>query len=293
MPPGRIHGACRRPGADAGEGPGAALPDAGRRGRRPGTVHSPRGDAGTCPAGKAGAEPPRRGTPLRLVLGGLGGAALLGGLVLLAQGDQDDVRERLRTLYTLCAVLGGTLLACQVVLSLLGLGHHHDFGGGEAGHDFAGHEHHAGDHEAEHETQASWFVGVLTFRTVVAALVFFGLAGLAAADADLDPGPTLAVALAAGAAAPVRGRLDDAGAVPAPGRRYRPHRARRGPNRHGLPAHPRPTRPAWARSSSTCKTAPWNTRPSRRTRRCPPGAKVVVLAVVSSDTVEVTPGNSR
>ncbi len=146
-------------------------------------------------------RPPRRGGRLRLVFGGLGGAALLGGLVLLAQGDDQTSAGRLKLVYSLCAVLGGTLLLCQVLLGLLGLGNHHDVDtGGEPIHDLGGHDHHAGDH-GEHDTQSSWFVGLLTFRTVVAALVFFGLAGRAAAAADLPPGATLAVALAAGAAA--------------------------------------------------------------------------------------------
>jgi hypothetical protein len=145
-------------------------------------------------------QPPRRGTRLRLLLGGLGGAALLGGVILMAQGGNEPVEERLRQLYTLCAVLGGTLLACQFLLSLLGLGHHHDIDGGGAEHDIGGHDHHGGDH-ADHESQSSWFVGVLTFRTIVAALLFFGLSGRAAASSELEPGTTLAVALAAGAAA--------------------------------------------------------------------------------------------
>jgi serine/threonine protein kinase len=148
-------------------------------------------------------QPPRRGRNLRAMLGGLGGAALLGGLAFLwlDRGD-DSLRDRLNTVYDLCAVLAGTLLACQVVLSLLGLGHHHDFGGGEAGHDFSGHDHHGGaGHDAEHEAQSSWFVGLLTFRTIVFALAFFGLAGRAAAAADIEPGPSLGVALTAGAAA--------------------------------------------------------------------------------------------
>jgi hypothetical protein len=240
-----------------------------------------------APQEKPAPEPPRHGARLRLVLGGLGGAALLGGLVLLAQGDHDDVRDRLRNLYTLCAVLGGTLLACQVVLSLLGLGHHHDLGGGAAGHAFAGHEHQAGDHEAEHETQASWFVGVLTFRTVVAALVFFGLAGLAAADADLDPGATLAVALAAGAAAlfgvawmmQALYRLRADGTV----------RIERSVGRTGTVYLPIPANKAGVGKvllNVQNRTVEYQAVTPHQA--LPTGTPVVVLAVVNSDTVEVT-----
>src|SRR5262249_51819558 len=82
-------------------------------------------------------EPPRRW--LRWLVGGLGGAAALAGLVLLAQSDQQTAHERLNTIYDVCAVLGGTLLICQFVLSLLGLGQHHEIGGGEVSHDF-GHD---------------------------------------------------------------------------------------------------------------------------------------------------------
>jgi hypothetical protein len=104
-------------------------------------------------------------------------------------------------LYNVCAVLGGVLLACQFLLSLLGAGHHHDVGGHDVGHDVGGHDHQGDGQDVEHEAQTSWFVGVLTFRTVVAALVFFGLTGRAASAADLAPGQSLAVALAAAAAA--------------------------------------------------------------------------------------------
>jgi hypothetical protein len=157
-----------------------------------------------APAAKAEAppQPPRRGRRLRLALGGLGGAACVIGVVLLGLGDHATVRDRLRDVYTVCAVLGGTLLVCQFVLSLLGLGHHHDMGtGAEPDHDFGGHDHHGGGHDADHEAQSSWFVGVLTFRTVVAALLFFGLSGRAAEATDLDTGTALLVALAAGGAA--------------------------------------------------------------------------------------------
>jgi membrane protein implicated in regulation of membrane protease activity len=44
----------------------------------------------------------------------------------------------------------------------------------------------------------SWFVGVLTVRTVVAGLTFFGLAGLAANASGAHPAGSLAVAGAAG-----------------------------------------------------------------------------------------------
>lgn len=108
--------------------------------------------------------------------------------------------------YSVCAVLGGTVLLCQFVMTLLGLDHAdmpddvpHDFGhdfAHDAGHD-AGHD---GD-QADHAHNSSWFFGMLTFRTVVAALTFFGLAGLAGGSAEMPALLTLVVALAAGGAA--------------------------------------------------------------------------------------------
>jgi hypothetical protein len=147
-------------------------------------------------------RPPRRGRRLRWLLGGLGGAAFVVGLVLFAQGDPATVRDRLRDVYTICAVLGSTLMVCQFLLSLLGVGHHHEFGSdAEATHDFGGHDHPAEGHDVDHDAHASWFVGVLTFRTLVAALLFFGLAGRAAEATDLDTATCLLVALCAGGAA--------------------------------------------------------------------------------------------
>jgi hypothetical protein len=100
----------------------------------------------------------------------------------------------METIFLVCATLGGTLLVCQVLLSLLGLGHHHEIGG----------EHlaHAGDHHdssADHGHRESWFISILTFRTVVAALAVFGLAGLTASAEEFDGPATLIIALAAAA----------------------------------------------------------------------------------------------
>src|SRR4051794_4154516 len=80
------------------------------------------------------------------------------------------------TVYLICAAVGGTLFVCQFLLSLVGLGDHHDFGGHEV------HIEHGGGHDAAHQHGgggASWFIGMLTFRSMVAALTVFGLAGSA------------------------------------------------------------------------------------------------------------------
>jgi len=126
--------------------------------------------------------------------------------------------------FVVCAAIGGTVLVLQFIMGLVGLGGHaffdmdapsdvgHDFGGdfhGDAGGDFHGDAGLHGDHpggDADHSDQAAqhgstWLFGVLSFRTIVAALAFFGLSGLAAHSADASPVTELLVALGGGAAA--------------------------------------------------------------------------------------------
>ena len=101
------------------------------------------------------------------------------------------------TIYLTCAIVGATLLVCQFLLGLLGLGDHHDAGPDHDVHDTTGHDAH-GDHAG----QQAWFVGLLTFRSVVAALTFFGLTGLASLlNFNHEPVASLGLALGGGAAA--------------------------------------------------------------------------------------------
>jgi hypothetical protein len=81
--------------------------------------------------------------------------------------------------YSICAILGCTILVCQSVLTVLGFAgvdvddmDGHD---GEIGHD------HGGDHHG-----SSWFFGIITMRTITAALAFFGLTGLATSAGGAD-----------------------------------------------------------------------------------------------------------
>jgi len=109
--------------------------------------------------------------------------------------------------FLICAVVGGTVLVCQFVLTLVGLGGDHgvDFAH-DVPHDFSGDAGHAGGAHgtdgAGHDTHghhgSSWLFGVISFRTLVAAATFFGLTGLAARSAALDLGPQLLLAAAAG-----------------------------------------------------------------------------------------------
>jgi hypothetical protein len=115
------------------------------------------------------------------------------------------------TVFLICAVIGGTVLVCQFVMTLLGMGDTdgdfgggHDVGGADA-HGLGGHDvgHHGADHGhlAHGKDFSTWLFGVITFRTVVAALTFFGLAGKAALSAGFEPLPTMLIALGSGAAA--------------------------------------------------------------------------------------------
>jgi hypothetical protein len=62
--------------------------------------------------------------------------------------------------------------------------------------------HHDGaDHAHDQAHGSTWFFGVITFRAVVAAITFFGLAGMAASGFELEPPRPFLVALGAGAAA--------------------------------------------------------------------------------------------
>ncbi|MBN1346593.1 MAG: hypothetical protein JXQ73_28140 [Phycisphaerae bacterium] len=148
------------------------------------------------------------------------------------------------TAYLVCAAIGGTILVCQLVLTVLGLagGEHdlvdgshdlsdvghdivdgdHGFSGDHGGHGFDadhgsaadGHDAHdamphqhggdarAHDPEAQGSGQSQLgFLKILTFRTVVAAIAFFGLAGLAATGSKLSPTTSLGIATGAGLAA--------------------------------------------------------------------------------------------
>jgi membrane protein implicated in regulation of membrane protease activity len=110
--------------------------------------------------------------------------------------------------YMVCAVVGGTVLLCQFALTLLGLTD--DFADladdvpddADIGHalgDSSAGTHTTGD--TAHHHGSTWLFGVITFRTAVAALTFFGLAGLAANANEFPPATELLIAVLAGVAA--------------------------------------------------------------------------------------------
>jgi hypothetical protein len=107
------------------------------------------------------------------------------------------------TLFIMCAIFGGTLLVCQFVMTMLGLGHAGaDFDTAhslEIPHDVAHIETHAGEtHDSNHSSATGWFFGVLTLRNLTAATTFFGLAGFAAHEANLSVQTQCIIATATG-----------------------------------------------------------------------------------------------
>ncbi len=107
------------------------------------------------------------------------------------------------TLFLFCAVLGGVVLVFQIGLTLLGADA--DSGGVDVADDFSS----AGDVELHtghdggdmHDSDATTDVRVISVRTLVAGVTFFGLGGLGAQSTGADPLVVWVVALAAGAAA--------------------------------------------------------------------------------------------
>ena len=188
----------------------------------------------------------------------------------------------METFYLVCATVGGTLLLCQVLMTLVGLGGHHDL----PGHDV----HEMGHHEVGHDAEASWLVHLLTFRTVVAALTFFGLAGLAASARAIEPPLTLAIALAAGSGALflvawiMRGlnQLRSDGTV----------RVERAVGKSGTVYLTIPGRKAGVgKVTLTLQNRTMEYQAITADNDLPTGAKIVVVSVISPDTVEVIPAN--
>ena len=109
-------------------------------------------------------------------------------------------------LFILCAVIGGTILVCQFVLTLVGFGH--DVG--DLAHDVSVDVHtdasadaHSDDTQGDGSGHhgSSWLFGVISFRTLVAASAFFGLAGLASESAGYHLPMQLLFATGSGAGA--------------------------------------------------------------------------------------------
>ena len=96
-------------------------------------------------------------------------------------------------LYMYCAAIAGTLLVGQLLLSLIGLGHHADL------HDLPTAAVDVDTAADGFEHGGEWFAGMLSFRAIVAALTVFGLVGLGGeASPQFDRRQTFLIALVAG-----------------------------------------------------------------------------------------------
>jgi hypothetical protein len=125
----------------------------------------------------------------------------------------------LDSLFSITALVGGTVLAFQFVMMLLGLGHDGDGSNVSGGHDVStdgadgGIDGDVGLEDSGFESDASldhgdltahqlhWFYEMLSLRTISAALTFFGLVGKTSLAYGHSPAATLIYALLAGGAA--------------------------------------------------------------------------------------------
>ena len=118
--------------------------------------------------------------------------------------------------FLICAVVGGVILACQLVMTVLGFagdmvdvdvpddldgGGDLDLGGDVDAGDMSADADVDGDAGGEAHLVTTWLAGVLSFRTLVAAMTFFGLAGWAASGAGFNVAMQVVIALAAGVGA--------------------------------------------------------------------------------------------
>ncbi len=115
-------------------------------------------------------------------------------------------------IFLFCAIFGGTVLLAQFLLGFGG--DHHDGGDGaedtldDAAHmdadgddaDAHGDDGHEHDHQ-HHGHGSTWVFGVLTFRTVMIGLTFFGLTGRATMASGVAQPRALMVAVVCGLAA--------------------------------------------------------------------------------------------
>ena len=94
-------------------------------------------------------------------------------------------------IFLTCALIGGTIAILQFVMAVVG------FGADDL--DFADLPDDVTDAPGDVLDHGStWLFGVISFRTVVAAMAFFGLAGLGGLESDQSPVICLVIAVLAG-----------------------------------------------------------------------------------------------
>ena len=208
--------------------------------------------------------------------------------------------------FIVCAAIGGTVLVVQFVMAMIGLGGDAlDIDvSGDVGHDFSGDFHGDMDGDFQGETHpldhldipdgdhvsSTWLFGIISLRTVVAALAFFGLAGLWAESTGASAPSVLLVAVAAGFAAMMgvywmmRGmrKLQADGSV----------RIQRAVGRHGnvylrIPGN----RSGSGKIQFNLQNRTMEYSAITSGPELPTGAKVVVVGVVNPTTLEVQADN--
>jgi hypothetical protein len=195
--------------------------------------------------------------------------------------------------YLICAVIGGTILVCQFLMTLAGIGHHdvaidHDMDAG-AGHGIGHEAAHDHDHADGDPHGGSWFVGMLSFRTIVAAFAFFGVAGKFGTASGFEPTVTIVLAVAAGASAMflvawmMRGlyRLRSEGTI-------RIERSVGAPGTVYLTVPPNRSGTGKVTLHLQDRTMEYQAITAEQSE-IPTGTKVVAVAIVGPGTVEVSP----
>jgi len=103
------------------------------------------------------------------------------------------------TFFTVCAVVGSVVLVLQFVMMLIGLDSDQaDIG--DVGDDIQIGDEYVDAHAAVGHS-SGWFFGVLSFKSLVAAIAFFGLGGRAALAAEFSSYVAFFAATASGVAA--------------------------------------------------------------------------------------------
>ena len=113
----------------------------------------------------------------------------------------------MENLFLFCAIFGGTVLVAQFLLGF-GSGHEHGGDGSDDAPDSSAGMHadgadgqHAHSHDSQAHHGSTWVFGVLTFRTVLIGLTFFGLTGKASMASGFAQPKPLVIAVACGLAA--------------------------------------------------------------------------------------------
>ncbi len=112
------------------------------------------------------------------------------------RGNQ-GVCATMLTLYAVCAVAGGVILVIQLALTLWGVDFSEDVHDGGGGMDDVADDHHFDAHDS------TWHFRLVSFRSLIAAITFFGLGGGLGASAGLNSFSAFMLALSAGVVAMV------------------------------------------------------------------------------------------